>query len=214
VARGRSPGYDNQRDAILARAAELFAQQGYPGTSMNQVAQACGLSKPAVYHYFRDKYALLVEIAEGHVARLQELVQEVEAADLLPEPRLRELIHRFVEEYGSAQHAHRVLTEDVGILEPADRERVLNKERQVVEGFARAIRQMRPRLAEGGMSKPLTMLLFGMINWMFTWLRPDGALTYAAMAPVVTDLFFGGIGAVRPPLPAEPPPDPKTSNGD
>ncbi|KAI1695940.1 periplasmic binding protein [Ditylenchus destructor] len=41
------------------------------------------------------------------------------------------------------------------------------------------------------------MLLFGMINWTFTWLRPDGALTYDAVAPMVADLFFGGLGAVR-----------------
>jgi TetR/AcrR family transcriptional regulator len=47
------------------------------------------------------------------------------------------------------------------------------------------------------------MLLFGMINWMFTWLKPDGELTYEAMAPVVTELFFGGIAAVRSPVTAK-----------
>jgi hypothetical protein len=42
------------------------------------------------------------------------------------------------------------------------------------------------------------MLLFGMINWMFTWLKPkDGALTHADMAPVVADLFFGGLPGVQ-----------------
>jgi TetR/AcrR family transcriptional regulator len=40
------------------------------------------------------------------------------------------------------------------------------------------------------------MLLFGMINWMFTWLRPDGAITHAQMAPIVSELFFGGLQAV------------------
>ena len=46
---------------ILARAAELFAHRGYPATSMNQVAEACGFSKALLYHYYRDKYSLLVE---------------------------------------------------------------------------------------------------------------------------------------------------------
>jgi Tetracyclin repressor-like, C-terminal domain len=36
-----------------------------------------------------------------------------------------------------------------------------------------------------------------MMNWMFTWLQPDGALSHADMAPVVADLFLGGLGAVR-----------------
>ena len=49
--RGRAAGYDDQREMILARAAELFARSGYPATSMNQVAEACGLSKAALYHY-------------------------------------------------------------------------------------------------------------------------------------------------------------------
>ncbi|MEO5698711.1 MAG: TetR/AcrR family transcriptional regulator, partial [Burkholderiaceae bacterium] len=42
-----------------------------------------------------------------------------------------------------------------------------------------------------------TMLLFGMMNWMVTWMQPGGRLTHAAMAPIVADLFFGGLDAVR-----------------
>jgi len=203
MARGRAPGYEDQREMILARAAALFAQRGYPATSMNEVAQACGLSKPTLYHYFRDKYALLVDIAEGHVTRLQAVVQEIEDEALAPTARLRTLIQRFVLEYADAQNAHRVLTEDVRFLEAQDRERVLDKERQVVEGFSRAIDQIRPQLQEGSLSKPLTMLLFGMINWMFTWLKPEGELDYAAMAPIVADLFFGGLPAIQAQPPAK-----------
>jgi len=73
MARGRSPGYDEQREMILDRAARLFATHGYAGTSMNQVAQACGLSKATLYHYHRDKDQLLVHIAEAHVLRLRAL---------------------------------------------------------------------------------------------------------------------------------------------
>jgi len=184
---------------ILNQAAALFARRGYPATSMNEVAEACGLSKPTLYHYFKDKYNLLVHIADGHVSRLQALVEEVEAQDLPPEPRLRALIQRFVEEYAEAQHAHRVLTEDVKFLQPEDSERVLGKERAVVAAFAGALAQMRPDTEAAGLTKALTMLLFGMINWMFTWLRPDGELDYEAMAPIVADLFFGGVPAVRTP---------------
>ena len=80
MGRGRHAGYDEQREMILARAAALFARGGYPGTSMNQVAEACGLSKATLYHYYRDKYALLVSIAEEHVTRLQGIVGAVKVA--------------------------------------------------------------------------------------------------------------------------------------
>ncbi|HET8748119.1 MAG TPA: TetR/AcrR family transcriptional regulator, partial [Ramlibacter sp.] len=175
------------------------ARGGYPGTSMNQVAQACGLSKATLYHYYRDKYELLVNIAEGHVTRLQGIVDEALAAEAAPAGQLRRLIRRLVEEYANAQDAHRVLTEDVKFLDPADRERILAKEREVVAAFARVVAALRPDLQQAALSKPLTMLLFGMVNWLFTWMKADGPLAYEDLAPVVTDLFLGGLQSVSAP---------------
>jgi len=196
VARGRAPGYDDQREMILARAATLFADRGYPATSMNQVAEACGVSKALLYHYYRDKYSLLVSIAENHVSRLTDLVEDHALDNLPAQARLREMIRRFVTEYAGARHAHRVLTEDVKFLEDADRQRVLDKERTVVAAFADVVLELRPELQQAALAKPLTMLLFGMINWMFIWMRADGQIDYEDMAPVVADLFLGGLSAV------------------
>jgi TetR/AcrR family transcriptional regulator len=121
----------------------------------------------------------------------------VQCEALEPQARLERLIRRFVEEYASAQHAHQVLTGDVRFLNDDDRERILERERCVVGAFSSVIRALRPELDAAHLATPLTMLLFGMINWMFTWLKPDGELTYEAMAAIVSDLFFGGIPAVR-----------------
>ena len=209
MARGRASNYDSQREMILAKAAHLFAHGGYPGTSMNQVAVATGLSKATLYHYFRDKYSLLLDITEGHVSRLEALVIDVNAHGLPPEERMRSLIARIMAEYAGAQDAHRVLTSDVRFLEPDDCKRVLDKERRVVEGFADAIAAWRPEQRKAArnsaLNKPLTMLLFGMINWMFTWMRPEGTLSHEAMATIVADLFFGGVPAVRAPALAKAP---------
>jgi TetR/AcrR family transcriptional regulator len=199
--RGRSATYADQHEAILARAAELFAARGYPGTSMNEVAAACGLTKPALYHYVRDKEALLLQICQQHIARLQALVDAVSAQGMDGAPRLRALILAFVQAYADAQHEHRVLTEDVRFLGEAQRAVVLEGQRRVVAAFADAVAQVRPALAQAALHKPLTMLLFGMINWMFTWLQPDGALSHDDMAPVVADLFLGGLQALQAPVP-------------
>lgn len=197
MARGRSAGYEDQRELILDRAAQLFAQRGYTAASMNEVAEACGLSKPALYHYFRDKYDLLVHITEGHVSRLQALVAEVEQLQLPPEERLRALIQRFVHEYARAKDAHRVLTEDVKFLREEDQRRILGAERDVVAPFSAAVEEQWPHIAAAGIGTPTAMLLFGMINWMFTWFRPGGALSYEDMAPMVADLFIAGVPAMR-----------------
>jgi hypothetical protein len=92
-----------------------------------------------------------------------------------------------------------VLTEDVRFLQAADRARVLGKEREVVAGFAHAIGRLRPQLKRAALAKPLTMLLFGMINWMFTWMNSEGPLDYDSMAPIVADLFLGGVSAIKAP---------------
>ncbi|MDR9836636.1 MAG: TetR/AcrR family transcriptional regulator [Herbaspirillum sp.] len=194
--RKRAAGYDNQRETIIEQAAALFARNGFVGTSMNEVALACGLSKASLYHYFADKHQLLMHICEDHIDRLCALVDEVAQQELDPEPRLRLLIQRFVEEYRDAQNEHRVLTEDVRFLEPGDQKRILSGERKVVKAVAEAMCAVRPELDRSRMAKPLAMLLFGMINWMFMWLKPDGELTHERMAVVVSDLLFGGIGAV------------------
>jgi AcrR family transcriptional regulator len=192
VSRTRSDGYDDQRTLILDRAAELFANRGYPATTMNELAGTCGVSKAALYHYYRDKHAILVAIAETHVARLGEIADGVDTS-LAPPERLTALITAFMNEYADAQHAHRVLTEDVRFLNDTDRQRVLDTERRVVAQFAAPISEMRPDLADDGLTGAITMLLFGMLNWMFTWFRREGPLNHAAMAPIVAGLFIGGL---------------------
>ena len=153
-----------------------------------------------LYHYVRAKYQLLVEIAEDHVRRLKALVRKAESRPLGPEARVRELIGSFLDACADPQAAHRVLTEDVKFLEPGDRERV-------PDGSARWVRRSqkpstRPALtcARPSCTSRCRAALRHM-NWMSPWLQPGGKRTHAAIAPVVTDLFFGGLNAVRLPEP-------------
>ena len=197
MARPRSASYDDQREQILSAAAALFASRGYTAATMNDLAAASGVSKATLYHYVRDKHDLLAQISAGHVARLEALVADVSAQRLAPEAHLRELIERFMRTYAPAEHEHRVLTEDVKFLADEERHAVLEAQRRVVRAFARAVATLRPELREQQLDTPLAMLLFGMINWTFTWLKPGGALTHETLAPLVLDLFFGGLSAVQ-----------------
>ena len=76
------------------------------------------------------------------------------------------------------------------------RDRVMDKERQVVATFAAVIVEIEPGLKKRSLDKAVAMILFGMINWTFTWLRADGPLSYADMAPVVTQIFMNGIAGL------------------
>ena len=67
-----------------------------------------------------------------------------------------------------------------------------------MQDFAEAIAAAAPQLAGTALLKPVTMTLFGMSNWTFTWLKDDGPVRHADMASVVADLFLRGVGAVPP----------------
>lgn len=201
MARPRSAGYEGQRDQILAAAARLFATRGYTAATMQDVAAACEVSKATLYHYVRDKQGLLRLITVSHVARLEGLVLAVQAERLHPQAHLQGLIERFMQAYACAEHEHRVLTEDVKFLDPANRDEVLAAQRRVVAAFAQAVAACRPELQPAGLHTPLAMLLFGMMNWTFTWLKPAGRLSHEQLAAVVVALFFGGLPAVQADVP-------------
>jgi AcrR family transcriptional regulator len=193
MARTRAATFEQQRDAMLAAAAQLFADRGYPAASIADLAAQFGVSKGLLYHYYRDKEHLLFDIADRYIDRLVQLVAEVEQAAPAPEAALRQLIERFLIAYEHAGAFHRVLVQDVKYLSTVHRARVRTKQRQVIDAFARAISAAAPELAGDRLLKPVTMTLFGMMNWTFTWLRPDGPVAHAELAPVIADLFLGGV---------------------
>jgi len=197
MARTKAAGFDAQRAAIRDAAARLFADKGYASASISDLARACGISKALMYHYYRDKEDLLADVAMSYVDRLASIVDEVAAQRLPPAAHLRRLIEAFMAEYEHSAARHRVLVQDVKYLERAHRRRVLARQRRVVDGFADVIAPLAPEASRAALAKPLTMILFGMINWTFTWLKDRGPLTYSDMAPLVADLFLGGIGRVR-----------------
>ncbi|HVG05778.1 MAG TPA: TetR/AcrR family transcriptional regulator [Burkholderiaceae bacterium] len=199
MARTKAAGFDKQRAALRDGAAREFADKGYAAATISDIARACGVSKALMYHYYRDKEHLLADIAESYIERLQSIVDEVDGETLTPAAHLRRLIELFMAEYEHSAARHRVLVQDVKYLQRAHRSRVLAKERKVVLGFADVVAKIAPQTERTELIKPLTMILFGMINWTFTWLKDRGPLTYTDMAPIVADLFLGGITRVRAP---------------
>jgi AcrR family transcriptional regulator len=197
VARTKAASFEAQRGAIRDAAARLFADRGYASASIADIAAACGVSKALLYHYYRDKEHLLHDIAESYVDRLQAIVEEVRVESLPPAARMRQLIARFMHEYEHSAARHRVLVQDVKYLSRAHRGRVVARQRGVVDSFAQVIGELAPATATPALRKPLTMILFGMMNWTFTWFSNRGPLRYDDLAPVVADLFLGGLGRLR-----------------
>ena len=76
------------RDEILEHASRLFAEQGYRATSVRQVAEASGCTKPALYYHFANKEALYLACLEANARRVLQIEAALDAQKPVPE-RLR-----------------------------------------------------------------------------------------------------------------------------
>ena len=188
-----------QSELILEAAARFFAECGFPGASMSDLARHCGISKALVYHYYTNKEALLFDMTERYMARLVDLCAEVETRRLPPGEHLRALIRAFLDEYQTSQSRHMVLTHDAKFLEPARRKVIVSRQRQVIDAFRRAIAAANGERMSEASALPAAMLVFGMMNWTFTWLKPGGTMSYAEFAEWVIGMIEGGIGNLPPP---------------
>lgn len=192
MARTRASDYDDKRRIILNRSAALFSEYGYDRASMSKIADACGVSKANLYHYYKDKEGLLFDVIRVHLRELLEAVEEADQAQSPPEKRLRELVGSLLEAYRDADSLHNVQINSMRFLPPKRQTELKGIERQIVETFSDAVLGIAPHLKGTRMLKPVTMSLFGMVNWHYLWFKNNGSVTRADYADLVTKLIIDG----------------------
>ena len=135
MARTRASNYDEKRTAILNRSAELFSEHGYDRASMNKIAEACGVSKANLYHYYKDKEGLLFDVIRFHLKELLDVIEEANRSDLSAEQRLRELVGALLEAYRDADSQHNVQISSMRFLPLKRQAELKGMERKMVEIF-------------------------------------------------------------------------------
>lgn len=196
MARPRAVDYDDKRNAILSASARAFADTGFDGASMSQIALACGVSKALLYHYYTNKEQLLFDVIEAHLEDLVAAVREVERGSD-PEDRLVRLCAVILEAYRDADAEHKVQINNLSRL-PADKQDILKRmERDLVDVFAEALAEANPDLATNPrLLKPVTMSLFGMLNWHYLWFRPSGPVSREDYATIAARIVVAGSRAL------------------
>jgi TetR/AcrR family transcriptional regulator len=197
MARTRASDYDDKRRTILNRSAELFSEHGYYLASMSKIAEACGVSKPNLYHYYKDKEELLFDVIHFHLERLVEVVEAADRPDLPPEARLRKLVGTLLEAYKDADSQHNVQISSMRFLSASRQAELKGMERELVRVFSDAVAGIAPQLKGTKMLKPVTMSLFGMVNWHYLWFKSTGPFTRADYSDLVTRLIADGTRNIR-----------------
>lgn len=192
MARPRAADYDDKRLAILRGAASLFANQGFDRTSMTEIAQALGVSKALFYHYYRSKDDLLFDIIRSHLVELVEATEAADDAALAPRERLSSVIAAILDCYRHADDEHKIQIGHLGRLSDAQQGELKGLERRLVEVLAGIVSALNPKL-ERRLIKPLTMSLFGTLNWKYMWFRDGGPVSHEDYVQLVTQLFTTGF---------------------
>src|SRR5581483_465484 len=175
-----------RREELTRTAARLFAERGYHGTSLADLAEALGIQKASLYHHIDTKEDLLWEVARAgaesfHVG-LDGLPDEAPATE-----KLRLALRAHLRVVANQLDAATVFTREWRSLSGGRRERFVAERRRYEERLRDLFRE---GLEHGELRADLdvvaaALLFLSAANWAFTWLRPGGDTDDLA------DRFFG-----------------------
>lgn len=199
MARTRANDFEEKQRGILQNAATVFAEQGMDKASMSQIAAHAQVSKALLYHYYPSKDALIFAIITGHLEELDAEISAADDPDLPPEQRLRKLVGTVLECYRGADNEHKVQLNATAALSDEQRAEITKIERRIVRHFSTVLHDLNPDLdqKQRPLLMPVTMSLFGMMNWVYMWFRDGGRISREDYADVATTLILEGIKAVR-----------------
>ncbi len=188
-----------REEQLVTIAANLFAQKGYEGTSLRDIAEQAGITKAALYYWFPEKEALFQRVVAGRMAALVERVAEAVAAAGTPVEKIRAFL------LCSAEH---IDTDRSGWIsssntfwsnfDPAQRQAVVPER----DRFERLLRQcVSDAIAEGTL-RPVdpalaTRLLLSGVNYLPRWHKPDGRLTAVQVVEQYLDMVLTGLATTR-----------------
>jgi len=154
MARTQALDFDSKREAIMKKAANLFAKKGFNGASISDLSKACKVSKSLIYHYYSSKEDILFDVMNNHIEELITVVNN-----------------------------QKVLLYELNNLKPKQKKEIISKQRLIVAKFEGIYSDIFPDLKTNpSILRSKIMLFFGMINWTHTWFNPKGLVTRDELA--------------------------------
>lgn len=180
---------------VLDAATRLFAQQGYEATSVQQIVEAAGVTKGAMYHYFRSKDDLLAG-SYGQLLNLQfdHLVEYAGQAGPVPE-RLRLIAEDLVRTTLAQLDSAIVFQRSLNLLSDPSRAAFREQRHRYREIFEELVRE---GIEIGELRDDLQIDLvsysfFGAVGYLTVWYSPDGPRTADEIATGYADLLLATL---------------------
>lgn len=190
----RRPRQEDRREAILEAATEAFYRHGYGGASLRDIARQAGITQATVYYHFKNKEEILLTIIEEFAEELFQALLSALARDGDPVARLRGALAQHILFTKTHRREVKIILEDKRFLGEALGARVKGKQRAIFSLYRTYLRELqRAGLVRDGDLIPLTFSLFGVINSLYHWYRPEKPLSIERIAGELADLLLLGL---------------------
>ena len=183
------------RERVLVAAVDLFARQGYDGTSVAQVISAAGVAKGGFYHHFASKEALLYEVYGDLITRQLAALDEILGQHLPPAQALRAIIADLVESTAASAQRALVFWRELQRLGDDTTAQYRRARRRYHDAVQKLIRDGQATGDFAAVAPPeiVTFTLFGVINELPLWYRPGGRKRPAQLATELADLILAAL---------------------
>lgn len=180
-------------DELIDVSAQVFAENGFKGSTIQDISRKMGWTSAAIYYYVKSKDDILYEICRRAGARLQNAIDEIVALDVDTEKKINLLFNRHAELIINDRPTFEVLILERSKI-PVDEQQLLKKdERKYLKTFASLI----DSLSDGDyrVKEPYALALgaISMLNGVIRWYEPGGRLSLEEIASMYCDLFLSGI---------------------
>ena len=185
--------YDHRKERLLAAAARVFAATGFAGTSMRDLAKASAMSLAGIYYYSEGKDDLLFQIQKSCFDKVTVGASSIVSRASDPQEKLAAFIKHHVEYFVAHMAEMKVLAHEAESLSGTMLEEITRLKRAYVDLLVDLLAALDgTNGAERQRRQVAAYTLFGMMNWIYTWYRPDGSIGADELADTITRLFLNG----------------------
>ena len=192
-----TPKSQRRRDDILRRAAELFDRQGYPNTSLDDIARAVGIRREGIYYYFRNRAEILLNIIEPQSEALLSGLREIMAdGSQGAGDKLRRAVRNHLERFDRYCLEMTVSLRDGHIEEAGEVRASMDRIWKDYERMWTALiaeGQAAGAFRQQGDAKMIAFGILGMCNWLARWYDPDGGTSIDELVDSYADLVGHGL---------------------
>jgi AcrR family transcriptional regulator len=187
------------RTRVIGAAVDLFARQGYDGTSVAEVIAQAGVAKGGFYHHFASKEALLYEVYGDLITRQLDAMDAILAQRLGPAQTSRALITDLVESTAASAQQALVFWRELNRLGDERTSEYRRARRRYHDTVAKLVRDAQHAgvFAEVASPETVTFTIFGVINELPLWYRPHGRKRPVQIATELADFVLAGLGVTE-----------------